>query len=129
LPRILDRDANRATPAGDAPVGDPEGFTVVEIVIGALLAGIFAAIVVFSVFTVTHPVPRPDPACISESKNVDDAITKYFLQNKFAYPKTLNDLVRAKLLDTAPTKTSPTGAAGFTYDPNTGEYAGTCSKH
>ena len=128
MPRILDRDANRATPAGDAAVGGPEGFTFVEIVIAALLAGIFAAIVVFSVFTVTHPVAKPDPACVSESKTVDDAITQYFLKNKFAYPTSLNELVKAKLLETAPTKTSPTGAAGFTYNPRTGEYAGTCPK-
>ena len=128
MPRILDRDANRAASAGDLPVGDPEGFTIVEIVIAALLAGIFAAIVVFSVFTVTHPVPKPDPACTSEVKDVQDALTKYYLKNKFTYPLKLEDLVKAKLLKTVPSQTSPSGAAGFTYNSDTGEYAGTCPK-
>jgi competence protein ComGC len=128
VPPNLDRHANRAAPAGDLPVGDPEGFTFVEIVIAALLAGIFAAIIVFSVFTVTHPAPKPDPACTSEVKDVQDAIAKYFLKHKFSYPLKLEDLVKAKLLDTAPSKTSPSGVAGFTYNSDTGEYTGQCPK-
>jgi hypothetical protein len=128
VPRILDRDAHRAASAGDPPAGEPEGFTFVEIVIAALLAGIFAAIVVFSVFTATHPVPKPDPACTSEVKDVQDAIAKYWLKNKYNYPLKLEDLVKAHLLDAVPSRTSPSGAAGFTYNSDTGVYAGTCPK-
>jgi competence protein ComGC len=115
--------------ADDSSPGEVEGFTFVEIVIGLLVAGIIAAIVVFAVTTVTNPVLKPDPACTREAANVQDAISKYLLTHNVTYPKTLGDLVKAKLLAVAPTKASPTGAAGFTYNNQTGEYIGTCPKH
>jgi prepilin-type N-terminal cleavage/methylation domain-containing protein len=128
VPRTPARDANRAAPAGDSPAGDPEGFTFVEMVIGLLLAGIFAAVVVFSVFTVTHPAPKPDPACTGEVAKTHLAIHAYELKyNKF--PKDLQALVKAKILTSAPSPTSPSGAAGFTYNSDTGEYTGECPKH
>jgi hypothetical protein len=126
---IRSRNAARPLPADDTEHGEVEGFTFVETVIGLLVAGIFVAIVVFSVFTVTHPVPKPDPACTSEVKDVQDALAQFWLTHKGTYPKTLEELVKAQLLDAAPTKTSPAGAAGFIYKPATGDYVGTCPKH
>jgi hypothetical protein len=125
--RNLDRDANPCAPAGTPPVFEAEGFTFVEIVIAALLAGIFTAIVVFSVFTVTHPAPKPDPACTEEVRHVRLAIAAYQARNNETNPSSLGALVKQKLLPAVPSATSPSGAAGYTYDPAQGTYdGGTC---
>ena len=124
MPRIPGRVAARATLAADPQVGEPEGFTVVEIVIGALLAGIFAAIVVFSVTSVTHR--RPDPACTNEVHAVQDAIAEYKILNNNTNPASLDALVKnkPKLLESVPSPSSPSARAGYAYHLGTGDYSG-----
>jgi prepilin-type N-terminal cleavage/methylation domain-containing protein len=108
----------------DCAPADAKGFTFVEIVVAALVAGIFAAIVVFSVASVTHH--RPDPACTNEARRVQLAIDEYKVRNNNTNPASLPDLVTTHLLPSVPTPSTPSGSAGFTYDPDTGTYAGSC---
>jgi competence protein ComGC len=111
--------------------GEVEGFTFVEIVLGLLVVGIFAAIAVFSVTTVTRrpPPPKPDQKCENEVSEVRLAVQAYQLKFK-ENPKNLDALVTAKIVQTVPSATSPSGGAGFKYDPDTGEYAGgSCLEH
>jgi prepilin-type N-terminal cleavage/methylation domain-containing protein len=108
---------------GDDALSEIQGFTLVEIIVGVLIAGILAAIVVFSVATVTQR--HPDPACTKEVNQVDDAITQYRVL-KGANPKSLDVLVKEKLLTAKPSPTSPSGAAGFVYHAGTATYDGTC---
>jgi general secretion pathway protein G len=100
----------------------PEGFTFVEIVVAVLIVGIFAAIVVFSVTSVTHR--RPDPACTNEVRRVQMGIEVYKVRNNNTNPASLADLVKTHVLPAVPNSSTPSGKAGFTYDPDTGTYAG-----
>ena len=121
------RSRNRAArplPADDLSDGEVEGFTFVEMVIGLLVAGIFVAIVVFSVFTVTHPAAKPDPACIKERDAVNEAILKYRAANNNTYPMSLDALVKQHLLRAAPSPTGPSRSAGYNYHIDTGAYDG-----
>jgi general secretion pathway protein G len=103
-------------------LGGRDGFTFVEIVIGMLVVGILAAIVVFSVATFTHR--GPDPKCTSEVTAVDNAIAQYKAHNNNTNPASLDTLVEKKLLPAVPSASTPSGAAGYKYDPATGTYGG-----
>ena len=106
----------------DPRVGVAEGFTFVEIIVGALIAGIFAAIVVFSVVSVTHK--SPDPVCTNDVRKVQMAIAAYQVRNNNTNPATLDVLVKQKLLPAVPSPSSPSGAAGYTYNPVSGSFHG-----
>jgi prepilin-type N-terminal cleavage/methylation domain-containing protein len=108
--------------ADHRPVGVPEGFTFVEIIVAVLIAGIFAAIVVFSVASVTHR--GPDPVCTNDARRVQMAIAEYRLRNNDTNPATLGVLVKQKLLPVVPSPSTPSGAAGYSYDAVTGTYSG-----
>jgi competence protein ComGC len=120
------RNAARPIHADELSYGEVEGFTFVEMVIGLLIAGIFVAIVVFSVFTVTHPAQKPDPACTNEVNVVNDAIVKYKLLNNNTYPRSLDALVKSKprLLQAVPSPTGPSRSRGYDYNVATGTYDG-----
>ena len=99
-----------------------DGFTFVELVVGVLLAGILAAIVVFSVATVRHH--GTDPACTNDVRQVQMAIAAYKVRNNNTNPATLDVLVKRKLLPAVPSAATPSGKAGYSYDPATGAYTG-----
>lgn len=109
------------------PMHDRDGFTFVEVVVGVLLVGILAAIVVFSVATIRRR--GPDPACSDEVAQVRVAIAAYRIRNNETNPATLAELVKTKLLPAVPSLDSPSGKAGYAYDPDTGTYGGGNCRH
>jgi hypothetical protein len=124
------RDATRQMLIDHETRGEVEGFTFVEIVIGLLIVGIFAATAVFAVGTLQHHSRPPDPgaACNDEATHINLSLERY-KQLNHKIPKSLEDLVtnKPKLLAAVPLETSPSRAAGYDYDPTIGEYTGgTC---
>lgn len=120
--RIRSRRAARPLLADQEATGEVEGFTFVEIIVAVLIVGIFAAIVVFSVATVTHR--GADPKCTDEVTQVQLAIRTYRIRNNNTNPASLDVLVKQKLLPQVPSLTTPSGKAGYAYDPINGTYGG-----
>jgi general secretion pathway protein G len=101
------------------------GFTLVELLVVVLILGILAAVVVFAVGGITNR--GRNASCTIEVREVRTAIEAYKAQNNNANPANLAALVTANLLQSAPSASTPSGAAGFTYNAGAGTYTGgTC---
>ena len=98
------------------------GFTLVELLVVVLILGVLAAVVVFSVGGITNR--GKNSACVTEVREVRTAIEAYKAQNANANPANLNTLVTAQLLETAPSASTPSGSAGYTYSAAAGTYTG-----
>jgi len=101
---------------------DQHGFTLVELLVVVLILGVLAAVVVFSVGGITNR--GKNSACVTEVREVRTAIEAYKAQNSNTNPANLNTLVTAQLLETAPSASTPSGAAGYTYSAANGTYTG-----
>jgi len=99
------------------------GFTLVELLVVVLILGVLAAVVVFSVGGITSR--GRNASCVTEVREVRTAIEAYKAQSATnANPASLNTLVTAGLLETAPSAATPSGAAGYTYNAAAGTYTG-----
>ena len=108
-----------------ASTREQRGFTLVELLVVILILGVLAAVVVFSVGGITDH--GKNSACLTEVQEVRTAIEAYKAQNNNTKPASLATLVTADLLQSAPSASTPSGAAGYTYDATTGKYdGGTC---
>ena len=102
---------------------DHRGFTLVELLVVVLILGVLAAVVVFSVGGITSR--GRNASCVTEVREVRTAIEAFKAQSATnANPANLAALVTAKLLETAPSATTPSGAAGYTYSAANGTYTG-----
>jgi len=99
------------------------GFAVVELIVIILVLGAVAAVVVFSVSGVTDKQTKPN-ACATEVLVVRASIQAYKGQHKGANPKTLKAVVASGWLRSVPGLNTPSGAAGYSYNPATGTYNG-----
>ena len=99
------------------------GFTLVELLVVVLILGVLAAVVVFSVGGITNR--GKNSACVTEVREVRTAIEAFKAQSPTnANPANLTALVTAKLLETVPSASTPSGAAGYTYSAANGTYTG-----
>ena len=99
------------------------GFTLVELLVVVLILGVLAAVVVFSVGGITNR--GRNASCVTEVREVRTAIEAFKAQSPTnANPANLAALVTAKLLQTAPSASTPSGAAGYTYSAANGTYTG-----
>ena len=99
------------------------GFALVELVVIVLVLGAVAAVVVFSVSGVTDHKTKTN-ACSVEVRVVQAAIVAYKAQHGGKNPKDLDALVTAGWLRSVPGLKTPSGAAGYSYDPTSGTYSG-----
>jgi general secretion pathway protein G len=99
------------------------GFTLVELLVVVLILGVLASVVVFSVGGITNR--GKNSACVTEVREIRTAIEAFKAQSPTnANPANMNALVTAKLLESAPSATTPSGAAGYTYSAANGTYTG-----
>jgi general secretion pathway protein G len=104
---------------------DQRGFTLVELLIVVLILGILAAVVVFAVGGIQNR--GRNASCTIEVREVRTAIEAYKAQNNNTNPANLNTLVTANLLQSAPSASTPSYAAGYRYNAANGTYTGgTC---
>ena len=101
---------------------EQRGFTLVELLVVILILGVLAAVVVFSVGGITNR--GKNASCLTEVREVRTAIEAYKAQNDNTAPADLNTLVTANLLESAPSASTPSGSAGYTYSAQTGTYTG-----
>lgn len=99
------------------------GFALVELIVIVLVLGAVAAVIVFSVSGVTDKKTK-STACATEVHVVQAAIEAYKAQHAGAIPKTLQAVVAAGWLRSVPSLNTPSGAAGYSYNPATGTYTG-----
>jgi hypothetical protein len=129
------RNAARPIHDGQNAPSEAAGFTFVDTLVGLLIAGIIAAIVVFAVATMRHdnatharPTTSSLPTCTSaaadEVTTVNVAVGLYY-QRFGVYPKALQVLVQKKFLAAKdlPAADGPSHSAGFMYNPENGTYA------